>query len=68
LLGEYSIDLWKRQTELILAKRGMVSFIVHPDYVQERRAMQVYDELLHYLDELRAKSDLWFALPSEVNR
>jgi hypothetical protein len=68
LLNEHSIDLWKKQTDLILRKNGLVSFIVHPDYVREAKPRSVYRSLLGYLRELRAQENLWFALPSEIDR
>jgi hypothetical protein len=68
LLNQRSIDLWKTQVELILEKNGLASFIVHPDYVIERAPMRVYEELLGYLRELRARENVWFALPSEIDR
>ena len=67
-LGDYSIDLWKAQTELILANRGLASFITHPDYLLERRAREVYVALLSYLTKLRSERKVWMALPSEVDR
>jgi len=69
ILNEQSIDLWKTQTELILKKNGLVSFIVHPDYITEVEAESLYRNLLIYLTTLREKDkSIWFALPSEVNR
>jgi hypothetical protein len=67
ILNDCSVDLWKGQTELILAKHGLATFIVHPDYVNERSTMVVYKELLQYLSGLREKRALWFALPSDVD-
>ena len=49
LLNEYSLDLWKAQTALIMEKNGLVSFIVHPDYVIEKRAQDIYRDLLAFL-------------------
>ena len=46
ILNEYSIDFWKRQIELILQGHGLVSFIVHPDHILEKRARATYAELL----------------------
>jgi len=68
LLGEHSIELWKRQVELILEKNGLVSFIVHPDYVMHGDFMSVYKNLLNYLQELRDARGVWVTLPSEVDR
>jgi hypothetical protein len=67
ILNEHSIDLWKSQIDRILAKNGLVSFIVHPDYLNSARRRAVYQELLEYLRALRSKGDLWFALPQEVD-
>jgi len=67
LLGGYSLDLWKAQIESIMQKNGLVSFIVHPDYVIEERARGVYRDLLGFLRDLGAKEKLWFALPGEVD-
>jgi len=67
VLNKRSIDLWKAQVDLILRKNGLVSFIVHPDYVMEQDTRPVYEGLLGYLRELRGKSSLWSALPSDVD-
>ena len=66
ILQQRSIDLWKTQTEMILAKNGMVSFIVHPDYLLDPELKALYLELLQYLRSLREMENLWFALPSEI--
>jgi hypothetical protein len=67
LLNERSIELWKMQTERILEKNGLVSFIVHPDYITDRDTRSVYESLLRYLRDLRHTRPLWFALPSEID-
>src|SRR5436190_2225921 len=33
MLNDYSITLWKQQMDAILQGHGLISFIVHPDYV-----------------------------------
>jgi hypothetical protein len=68
ILGDYSIDLWKQQIALILQRNGLISFIVHPDYAMEKRARDVYSELLAYLARLRKERSLWIALPAEIDR
>jgi len=68
ILGEYSVDLWKRQIALIMEKNGLVSFIVHPDYITEKRALEAYKALLRHLSDLRSEGKVWTALPREVNR
>ena len=68
LLGERSIELWRQQTGLILEKNGLISFIVHPDYVMPDEVKALYSELLAHLRELAITRNIWFALPSEVDR
>ena len=68
LLREHTIDLWKEQTRLILDKNGLISFIVHPDYVIHDRLNSLYKHLLGHLRELKSKTNTWVALPSEVDR
>ena len=66
--GDYSIELWKRQLDLILGSNGLASFIVHPDYLIEPRARATYTRLLEHLVDLRAQRNVWIARPQEVNR
>ena len=57
-------DVWK----LIAEKNGLISFIVHPDYVVHDEVKSLYKDLLKYLRELQATTGIWVTLPSEVNR
>lgn len=68
ILGNYSIDLWKKQIAMILEENGLLSFNIHPDYVIPSKARRVYIELLEYLKGVRSTAGLWMALPGEVNR
>jgi hypothetical protein len=68
ILCDYSIELWKQQIALILEKHGLISFIVHPDYIISEKARGTYRTLLGYLTQLRSKKKIWIALPNEVNR
>jgi len=67
ILRRYSIAVWERQMNLILEKNGLVSFIVHPDYIIEHNAQAVYEDLLQYASELCEQRNVWRALPSQVN-
>jgi hypothetical protein len=67
ILNEYSIDLWKKQIDLILERNGLISFITHPDYLIDRRARTVYQILLDYLHQLIRREKIWAALPGEVD-
>jgi hypothetical protein len=66
VLNESSIDLWKTQIELILQKNGLMTFIVHPDYIIEPERLSIYEALLGYLRAHAEKDPIWFALPCEV--
>ena len=68
ILRTYSLDLWDRQIEIVLSRNGLLSFIVHPDYLLDSRSQQMYSGLLERLARLRRESRLWFALPGEVNQ
>jgi hypothetical protein len=67
VLNTRSMDLWKTQIDLILRKNGLLSFIIHPDYVLEPETLSAYKSLLGHLRELRQRTPLWCALPSEIN-
>ena len=68
ILDDYSMNLWKQQSELIMEKHGLMSFIVHPDYVIEPPERRVYEALLGYLVQLRQEKNIWITTPGEVNR
>lgn len=68
ILNDYSIDIWKRQIDIIMAKHGFMSFIVHPDYIMKPRELEVYQALLSYLARLRQEKGVWITTPGEVNR
>jgi len=52
---------------LIMKQHGLISFIIHPDYIQTRRSQDTYIQLLSHLSETREQKGLWIALPGEVN-
>jgi len=67
ILHDYSIELWKKQINLIMEKHGLISFIVHPDYVGGPRERGVYESLLTHLAELRRNKGIWITTPGEVD-
>jgi hypothetical protein len=66
ILKDYSIDLWKRQLNLIRQRNGLMTFLTHPDYLIERQARKVYELLLAHLREMIDREKIWTALPGEV--
>jgi hypothetical protein len=67
ILNQRTVDLWKRQFEMILAQNGLATFLVHPDYIIDRETQSVYTSLLEMLSVARTKELLWFALPGEID-
>lgn len=67
VLNERTTELWKAQTEMILAKNGLATFLIHPDYITEEGTQAVYKDLLAMLAELRQREALWFALPRDIS-
>ena len=68
ILNDYSIDLWQKQIDLIMEKHGLISVIVHPDYVGGSRERTAYEALLAHLADLRSEKGIWIAIPGEVDR
>ena len=68
ILNRESIDLWKSQIDLIREKHGLISFNVHPDYLDTPSKRTVYEALLEHLSDLRREQGVWITTPGEVNR
>lgn len=67
ILRDCSLNLWKTQTELILEKNGLASFLVHPDYLRTSGEIKLYRDLLEYLRSLSTERNVWLALPRQIN-
>jgi len=67
ILREHSVDLWKRQIQIISRKHGLISFIIHPDYVVRKKERRVYCKLLDYIAKLQNEGQTWISLPNEIN-
>jgi hypothetical protein len=68
ILGDYSISLWQQQIDGIREQNGLMTFLAHPDYLTAPEALKVYRALLSHLQQMRARSNLWVALPAEINQ
>jgi hypothetical protein len=68
ILNDYSIELWKKQLDLIRNRNGLMSFIAHPDYLIRPQARRVYETLLGYLQQMVEREKLWMALPREADQ
>jgi hypothetical protein len=68
ILGDFSTRIWKEQTRMICERSGLMSFIVHPDYVIEDHERAVYEELLQHIVEMSEDRSVWLSTPSQVNQ
>ena len=66
ILNDYSTNIWKQQTELILESHGLINVIIHPDYSISSRERTVFEALLSHLAMLRDERGVWTALPKDV--
>lgn len=66
MLQDYSTELWRKQISLIMENHGLVTILVHPDYIMDSRPQQLYKELLSHMESLRNTTPMWTPLPREV--
>ncbi len=67
LLNDYSIGIWEQQIEIIMEKHGLMSLIVHPDYIIAPRERGVYEALLGHLRQLKIEKAVWLTTPGAVD-
>jgi glycosyltransferase involved in cell wall biosynthesis/peptidoglycan/xylan/chitin deacetylase (PgdA/CDA1 family) len=74
VLGERSIDIWKKKLDWVADRGGMVLLNTHPDYMcfggkaeRDEFPIAFYEELLRYVKE-KYRGAYWQALPREVSR
>jgi hypothetical protein len=68
ILNDYTIDQWKKQIDLIRQRKGLLSFITHPDYLINRRCRRVYESLLAHLRQTVDRERIWNTVPGELDR
>ena len=68
ILRHYKLDLWEMQMDAVRRKHGVMSFIIHPDYIRNEPEQKVYRSLLARLAELRKTAGVWMPLPGELNQ
>lgn len=66
IFQDYSLGLWERQIERIVEFNGLVSFIVHPDYVIDPKPRDTYRRLLARLREIADSRGVWCAKPGDI--
>ena len=61
------LAMWATQMDSIIAKHGLVSFNIHPDYTVEPKTQVLYRELLRLIRKKGEEEHMWLALPGEVD-
>jgi hypothetical protein len=68
ILRHYRLDLWETQMAAVRRKHGLMSFIIHPDYIRNEPEQKVYRSLLARLAQLRKSARVWTPMPGELNQ
>jgi hypothetical protein len=66
ILRDFSGEIWNAQIDSIVRNHGLVSFIVHPDYLDGENSERAYRMLLEHLSILGEEQRCWLALPGQV--
>jgi glycosyltransferase involved in cell wall biosynthesis len=74
VLGEQTIDIWKKKVDWLVQQGGMVLINTHPDYMcmdgspdRDEYPVARYEEFLSYVRD-KYGDQCWQALPREVSR
>jgi hypothetical protein len=75
LMGERTIDLWKKKLDWIAEQGGMAFMLTHPDYMSfdakrpkfDEYPVEYYEELLDYVKS-KYEGQYWHVLPKDIAR
>lgn len=67
ILERFDIDLWKQQIAMILDHHGLITVLSHPDYLIDAKPLGTYEQLLAHLRRVCDDSNIWCALPRDVD-
>jgi len=68
VLRDFSNEVWRQQLNAVMARHGLASFLVHPDYLGPAGARHAYRAWLDHLARLRDAGRCWVARPGDVER
>ncbi|RJQ58012.1 MAG: hypothetical protein C4517_16020, partial [Stygiobacter sp.] len=63
VLKQKNISIWKNKADWVAKNRGVILALTHPDYLREKKHLNMYEELLKYLNTIDCA---WYCLPSEL--
>ena len=67
ILGERGLNIWEREIDAVHRNHGLISILVHPDYIIEPWARKIYLQLLGHIAGKASKDNIWLATAGEVN-
>src|SRR5207245_988750 len=59
--------MWAKRIDSIIARHGLVSFIIQPDCTMDPKTQVLYRELLRLIRKNGDDKQMWLALPGEVD-
>jgi len=66
ILRESTIKIWEQQIALIQQRNGLISFIVHPDYLGGEQELALYRSLLAKLSACARKQGCGSQFPAKL--
>lgn len=63
ILQENTLDIWYKKAEFVIRNRGMLLWIVHPDYLFTGNRFEQYREFLQWL---KSREDILYLSPERV--
>lgn len=63
VLKQKDISIWVNKINWLIKNKGMILALTHPDYLETQNHLEMYRNLLIYLNEIK---DGWFCLPKEI--
>src|SRR6266404_859585 len=67
ILHQPAMYLWKQQIRTITDGHGLISVIIHPDYVIEPEQQQLFRSLLDFVRQQCSAREIWATVPSAIN-
>ncbi len=58
-----TINIWIKKIDWLTKNNGMILALTHPDYLIDKKQLDLYEELLAYLKEIK---NCWKCLPREL--
>ncbi len=63
ILKQKNISIWRNKADWVAKNKGVIVTLTHPDYLIDKRHLEMYEELLKYL---KTFENAWYCLPREL--